>query len=672
MSSRSRRALVLTSFALLGSALVAQEEPEAISNWAAPLFWSFGGAERPRPEPGEPSRVGESVQAAPVSVPTAPLPLIGITPCRIADTRGNGFTGDYGPPILSAGVARSFALTGQCGIAATASAVSLNITVTGTQGSGFIKIYPKGATAPVVSTLNYQASQTVANAAVVPLGTDGAITVVAGVSGTQLIIDTNGYYDNVGLITQVSPGTGLAGGGTSGNVTLGIAAGGVTSTELADNAVTSPKIAANAVTAGAIAGGQVVKDVNGAHDSVTIQGNGSITVGTAGSTITVGGGSAPAGIYALGQAGDTTLIGAGYTEVAKSVQDFWIPTATTGAPAGRFLHTAVWTGARMIVWGGFSVGYTNTGGQYDPASDSWTATTTVGAPNPRGYHTAVWTGSKMIVWGGYHGFFENTGGQYDPVADSWTATTTTGAPVGRWYHSALWIGSRMVVWGGSDGASYDADGGRYDPAADSWTPTSTTGAPIARALHAAVWTGSRMIVWGGEVSGGFTNTGGKYDPTANSWDAGGTQTTGAPIAREFHSAIWDGAEMIVWGGVAEAGGDRNTGGRYDPVADSWIATSTVGAPSARENHTVVWTGARMIVWGGFAPGGETGATGGLYDPATDAWTATATSGAPAARWFHTAIWIGTRMIVWGGAVPLTGQSLSSGAQYSTLSLYVKN
>jgi hypothetical protein len=30
--------------------------------------------------------------------------------------------------------------------------------------------------------------------------------------------------------------------------------------------------------------------------------------------------------------------------------DTW--TATTNAPSGRFLHTAVWTGSEMIVWGG--------------------------------------------------------------------------------------------------------------------------------------------------------------------------------------------------------------------------------------------------------------------------------------------------------------------------------
>jgi hypothetical protein len=45
------------------------------------------------------------------------------------------------------------------------------------------------------------------------------------------------------------------------------------------------------------------------------------------------------------------------------------------------------------------------------------------------------------------------------------------------------------------------DGGRYNPAANSWTAVPTTGAPAARDYHTAVWTGSEMIVWGGNGSG---------------------------------------------------------------------------------------------------------------------------------------------------------------------------
>src|SRR6266478_2327377 len=92
--------------------------------------------------------------------------------------------------------------------------------------------------------------------------------------------------------------------------------------------------------------------------------------------------------------------------------DTWTPTSTTNAPAGRYRHTAVWTGSEMIVWGGFNGSYLNTGGRYNPGTDSWTATSTTSAPAARYSHTAVWTGSQMIVWGGYNGSYLNTGGRY--------------------------------------------------------------------------------------------------------------------------------------------------------------------------------------------------------------------------------------------------------------------
>jgi len=96
--------------------------------------------------------------------------------------------------------------------------------------------------------------------------------------------------------------------------------------------------------------------------------------------------------------------------------------------------------------------------------DTWTPTTLTNAPTARSLHTAVWTGSEMIVWGGWGGGpFFNTGGRYNPSTDSWTATSTTNAPSARYGHTAVWTGSEMIVWGGAG----DGDiGGRYHPSTD--------------------------------------------------------------------------------------------------------------------------------------------------------------------------------------------------------------
>ena len=116
------------------------------------------------------------------------------------------------------------------------------------------------------------------------------------------------------------------------------------------------------------------------------------------------------------------------------VTDTWIATSTTNAPDGRADHMAVWTETEMIIWGGATFGYAYnvfaTGARYNPLTDSWTPTTNTNAPAARSIHTAVWTGSEMIVWGGYDGNTQvNTGGKYDPNSDTWTATGTIDAPL---------------------------------------------------------------------------------------------------------------------------------------------------------------------------------------------------------------------------------------------------
>jgi len=333
--------------------------------------------------------------------------------------------------------------------------------------------------------------------------------------------------------------------------------------------------------------------------------------------------------------------------------DSWTPISTSGAPSGRDDAIAVWTGTRMIVWGGEPGDAT--GGRYDPVNDTWSPTSVIGAPLGRDFATSVWTGTEMNVWGGgSFPSFDGTGGRYNPVSDSWLPVSTSGAPTPRSGHTAVWTGTRMIVWGGGP---QDGSGGRYDPASDTWAPTFVPPPPPSitkRDRATAVWTGNVMIVWGGGDGGsGFpTQAGGRYDPILDAWAP--TSLTNAPPARRLHAAVWTGQEMLIWGGLADV-----PGGRYDPIADSWSPISRTNEPSRRQYHTAIWTGSRMLIWGGqnseFPPSTEPGCTqasladGGSYDPATDSWTPITATGSPGRRWQHSAVWTGSRMIVWGGA-----------------------
>jgi hypothetical protein len=189
---------------------------------------------------------------------------------------------------------------------------------------------------------------------------------------------------------------------------------------------------------------------------------------------------------------------------------------------------------------------------------------------------------------------------------------------------------------------------------DTWTATSLASAPSQRYFHTAVWTGNEMIVWGGYPN---LSTGGRYNPSADSWTA--TSTTNSPSGRYRHTAVWTGSEMIVWGGIGVFG-DLRSGGRYNPSSDNWTDTSTTNSPSGREFHTAVWTGSEMIVWGGH-DGFDYFNDGGRYNPGTDSWTATTSTNAPDRRYSHTAVWAGSEMIVWGGADNTS--NFNSGGRY---------
>jgi hypothetical protein len=127
---------------------------------------------------------------------SASLDFYPVTPCRIADTRSwAGFTGYFGPPSLAGNSSRSFPiLSSGCGLPATASAYSLNVTaVPKTNYLGWITVWPTGQAQPVVSTLNAWDGLITANAAIVPAGTSGSISIYAS-DPTDVFFDVDGYY----------------------------------------------------------------------------------------------------------------------------------------------------------------------------------------------------------------------------------------------------------------------------------------------------------------------------------------------------------------------------------------------------------------------------------------------------------------------------------------------
>ena len=119
-----------------------------------------------------------------------------LAPCRVLDTRDPA--GTLGGPALVAGVPRSIPVkSGNCGVPANAEAYSLNATVVPSGPLSFLTLWPSGQNQPFVSTLNALNGATVANAAILPAGTNGVINAYA-TNATNLVIDINGYFARQG------------------------------------------------------------------------------------------------------------------------------------------------------------------------------------------------------------------------------------------------------------------------------------------------------------------------------------------------------------------------------------------------------------------------------------------------------------------------------------------
>jgi len=119
-----------------------------------------------------------------------------LTPCRIVDTRNNKDGG-----MLHAGVERDYSISGNCGVPASATAYSFNVTVLPAAGGlDYLTVWPKGEAQPTVSTLNDNTGTIVANAAIVPAGSENSTAFYAHSNKTDLLLDVNGYF--------AAPGTG--------------------------------------------------------------------------------------------------------------------------------------------------------------------------------------------------------------------------------------------------------------------------------------------------------------------------------------------------------------------------------------------------------------------------------------------------------------------------------
>jgi N-acetylneuraminic acid mutarotase len=153
--------------------------------------------------------------------------------------------------------------------------------------------------------------------------------------------------------------------------------------------------------------------------------------------------------------------------------DTWRRIAPPPAPRDR--ATAVWDGRELLLLGGAVVRQTpqpwpltRTMLAYSPRTNRWRRLAPM--ETGRADFAAVWTGKRLLVWGGQAGTRRLAiqrpprGFAYNPGTNRWSRLPQ--APLrGRSDPTAVWTGKAMIVWGGAGLPDYRSftDGASFTP-----------------------------------------------------------------------------------------------------------------------------------------------------------------------------------------------------------------
>ncbi len=254
--------------------------------------------------------------------------------------------------------------------------------------------------------------------------------------------------------------------------------------------------------------------------------------------------------------------------------DVWTRLVTTNDPPGRTSATSVWTGTKLIQFGGrkyiggcspfcwYYEGYT-----FDPATNAWTQNTDApivgGLYIARFGHASVWTGTNMLTYAGnFPSIVFNVAGAYNLGTNSWSVPPA--GPDARSYVSGTMFGTKAYFWGGANAVDYtDAgamgfvDGVIFDNVTQTWSRWSQLSPLVPRAAAAMASSPTQIIVWGGRLGANSYNDGAVFEPGTNTWKS--LPTANAPAARACAASVWTGEEFIVWGGLVN-GVPQQSGG----------------------------------------------------------------------------------------------------------------
>src|SRR5690606_23423971 len=135
--------------------------------------------------------------------------VVPITPARFADTRPDQPLGTFdgeaqGTGLVEGGTILTVQIGGRGNVPSDAAAVVANVTAVAPQSAGYLTVFQCGHDRPPTSNVNYVADQTVPNAVVASIGSNGTICVFS-LATAHVLVDVNGYVPNGGAVGTITP-----------------------------------------------------------------------------------------------------------------------------------------------------------------------------------------------------------------------------------------------------------------------------------------------------------------------------------------------------------------------------------------------------------------------------------------------------------------------------------
>ncbi len=124
-----------------------------------------------------------------------------LTPARICDTRPGNPSGLSGGALSqceghapSSRTSLTLLVAGLGGVPASGvEAAVLNVTAIDPSSGGYLTVYPAGGKVPLASSVNYSAGEVVPNRVIVPLASDGDVSIYSSAGTPNLAVDVSGW-----------------------------------------------------------------------------------------------------------------------------------------------------------------------------------------------------------------------------------------------------------------------------------------------------------------------------------------------------------------------------------------------------------------------------------------------------------------------------------------------